>query len=145
MDRTTQEKIIALAEKVKNPPSWWWKVLGGLIFLVMVIWLRYLLVKRSEELARLKTEATNKKLAAQQAALLAKVETDVNKRAIAEAAARSALKAAREDEDKIIALEANHLTNIAQLQAVADKDWTALNKLAGVKVPEKHDPMETLK
>ena len=50
---TTKEKILALAEKMKNPPSWWWKVLGGLIFLVMVIWLRYLLVKRSDALTQL--------------------------------------------------------------------------------------------
>jgi len=142
---TTQERILALAEKMKNPPSWWWKVLGGLIFLVMVIWIRYLLTKRSEALAELKTQAANKKLAAQQAELAAKVEVDVSKRVVAEAAARTALKAAHEDEDKLVALEAEHASHVAQLQAVADKDWTALNKLAGVKVLDTHDPLETLK
>jgi len=140
---TTKEKILALAEKMKNPPSWWWKVLGGLIFLVMVIWLRYLLVKRSDALAQLKTDAANKKLEAEQAALMAKVEVDVSKRAAAELAAGSALARAKSAAANLEKLEAEHRTNVAQLQAVADKDWDALNKLAGV--PTNHDPLETLK
>jgi len=130
---TTKEKILALAEKVKNPPSWWWKVLGGLIFLVMVIWIRYLLVKRSDALAELKTQAANKKLAAEQAGLLAKVEVDVTKRKNAELAAQVALDNANHEMAKIVELETEHKTHVASLQAVADKDWDALNKLAGVK------------
>jgi len=130
---TTQERILALAEKVKNPPSWWWKVLGGLIFLVMAIWISYLLSKRSEALAALKTEADKKRLAAEKAAVDAKVEVDVNKRKAAEEAAQAALAAANIDQANIAKLEAEHKSHVAQLQAVKDKDWDALNKLAGVK------------
>jgi uncharacterized protein YpmS len=130
---TTQEKILALAEKVKNPPTWWWKVLGGLIFLAMVIWIRYLLVKRSDALAALKTQATNNKLKAEQEALAAKVEVDITKRKAAEIAAQVALDNAAHEMENIVKLQADHLTHVAQLQAVADKDWDALNKLAGVK------------
>lgn len=129
---TTQERILDLAEKVKNPPSWWWKVLGGLIFLVMAIWISYLLSKRSEALAALKTEADKKKLAAEKAAVDAKVETDVNKRRVAEAAATTALADAKKSQDSLLTLDAAHKREIAQLQAVKDKDWDALNKLAGV-------------
>ena len=130
---TTQERILDLAEKVKNPPSWWWKVLGGLIFLVMAIWISYLLSKRSEALAALKTEADKKKLAAEAAAVAAKVEKDVNKRKVAEEAAQAALDAARQSQDALLTLDAEHKKHVAQLQAVKDKDWDALNKLAGVK------------
>jgi len=128
-----KEKILVLAEKVKNPPTWWWKVLGGLIFFVMVLWIRYLLSKRSDELARLKTEAANAKLAAEQAGLASKVELDVNKRKAAEFAAGASLAKATNDLAKLDGLAAEHRTHMAQLQAVADKDWAALNVLAGVK------------
>lgn len=130
---TTQEQILALAEKVKNPPSWWWKVLGGLIFIVMVIWIRYLLVKRSEALAELKTEADKKRIEADQALVAAKVTVDIDKRKVAEAAAQTALEKAKKDQLDIMGLEVEHNNHVAQLQAVADKDWDALNKLAGVK------------
>jgi len=132
---TTQERILDLAEKVKNPPSWWWKVLGGIIFVVMAIWISYLLSKRSEALAALKTESDKKRLAAEKAALAAKVEVDIDKRKVAEAAAQAALTAAKRDQDNITSLEAQHKTVVAQLQAVKDKDWDTLNKLAGVKTP----------
>lgn len=130
---TPSKQILTLAEKVKHPPTWWWKVLGGLIFLVMAIWISYLLSKRSEALAALKTEADKKRLAAEKAAVDAKVEVDVNKRKVAEEAARVALDSAEQNLDAITALEAEHKSHIAQLQAVKDKDWDALNKLAGVK------------
>jgi len=129
---TPQERILALAEKVKNPPSWWWKVLGGLIFLVMAVWISYLLSKRSEALAALKTEADKKKLAAEAAAVAAKVEKDVAKRKIAEEAAFAAMSAANLNKVNIEKLEVEHKRHVAQLQAVKDKDWDALNKLAGV-------------
>ena len=129
---TTQERILDLAEKVKNPPSWWWKVLGGLIFLVMAVWISYLLSKRSEALAALKTEADKKRLAAEQAAVAAKVEKDVVKRRVAEEAAAKAMAAANLDKVNIEKLESEHKSHVAQLQAVKDKDWDALNKLAGV-------------
>jgi 4-amino-4-deoxy-L-arabinose transferase-like glycosyltransferase len=129
---TPKERILDLAEKIKNPPSWWWKVLGGLIFLVMAIWIRYLLSKRSEALAALKTEADKKKLAAAAAAVAAKVEKDVVKRKAAEAAAFAAMSAANADRANIEKLESEHKKHVAQLQAVKDKDWDALNKLAGV-------------
>ena len=137
---TLQERILDLAEKVKNPPSWWWKVLGGLVFVVMAIWISYLLSKRAEALAALKTEADKKRLAAEAAAVAAKVEVDVTKRKAAEEAAQFALAAADIDRAKILALEAEHKTTVMQLQAVKDKDWDALNKLAGVATP-----VETLK
>lgn len=130
---TTQERILALAEKVKNPPTWWWKVLGGIIFLVMVVWIRYLLSKRSDALAELKTEAARRRLEAEQANVAAKVEVDVNKRKEAEAAAAAALDKARADQEDLVKLDAEHLKHVTQLQAVADKDWDTLNKLAGVK------------
>ena len=129
---TTQERILDLAEKVKNPPSWWWKVLGGLILVVMAVWIAYLLSKRSEALAALKTEADKKRLAAEAAAVAAKVEKDVVKRKTAEEAAKAAMAAANLDRVNIEKLEAAHKTQVAQLQAVKDKDWDALNKLAGV-------------
>lgn len=130
---TTQEKILALAEKVKNPPSWWWKVLGGLIFLVMAIWIRYLLSKRADALAAERTEIAKRKLEAERAAVAAAVEKDVQKRRIAEIAAAESLKAAQKKEDELLALDAEHKKQVGLLQAVADKDWDALNKLAGVK------------
>ena len=130
---TTQERILALAEKVKNPPTWWWKVLGGVLLVVMAIWIQYLLSKRSDALAELKTEAAKKKLAAEQAAVAAKVEVDVNKRKEAETAAAVFLDRARKDQADIANLEAENQLHMKQLSAVADKDWDALNKLAGVK------------
>jgi hypothetical protein len=130
---STQERILALAEKVKNPPSWWWKVLGGLIFLVMAIWIRYLLSKRAEALAAEKTEAAKRKYEAEQAAVAAAVEKDVEKRRVAETAAAESLKAAKRKEDELLLLDQEHKKQIGLLQAVADKDWDALNKLAGVK------------
>ena len=129
----TKEKILALAEKVKNPPTWWWKVLGGLIFLVMVIWIRYLLSKRADELAEHRTSVANNELAAKQAELTAKVEVDVSKRKVAEMAAAAALTRVAVEKTHLSDLEAEHKLNVAQLQAVADKDWAALNLLAGVK------------
>jgi 4-amino-4-deoxy-L-arabinose transferase-like glycosyltransferase len=129
---TTQEKILDLAEKVKNPPTWWWKVLGGLIFAVMAIWIAYLLSKRSEALAALKTEADKKKLAADAAVVAAKVEVDVTKRKAAEEAAAAAFEAAKKEQDQILWLKVEHDKHVAQLQAVKDKDWDTLNKLAGV-------------
>ena len=101
--------------------------------MVMAIWISYLLSKRSEALAALKTEADKKRLAAEKAAVDAKVEVDVNKRKAAEEAAQSALAAANIDQANITKLEAEHKSHVAQLQAVKDKDWDALNKLAGVK------------
>lgn len=133
---TTQERILALAEKVKNPPSWWWKVLGGLILVVMAIWISYLLSKRSEALAALKTEADKKLLVAEQARIAAKVEVDIDKRKVAEAAAQTALEKAKKDQLDIMGLEVEHNTHVAQLEAVKDKDWDTLNKLAGVLTPE---------
>lgn len=130
---TTQERILALAEKMKNPPSWWWKVLGGLIFIVMAVWISYLLSKRSEALAALKTEADKKQLAAEQARIAAKIEVDIDKRKVAETAALTALEKAKKDQLDIMALEVEHNGHVAQLQAIKDKDWDALNKLAGVK------------
>jgi hypothetical protein len=133
---TPQERILALAEKVKNPPSWWWKVLGGLIFIVMALWISYLLSKRSEALAALKTEADKKLLEAEQARIAAKVEVDIDKRKVAEAAALTALEKAKTDQHDIKVLEIEHNSHVAQLQAVKDKDWDMLNKLAGVVTPE---------
>lgn len=130
---TTQKKILELAEKVKNPPSWWWKVLGGLIFLMMAIWIRYLLSKRADALAAEKTEIARRKLEAEKAAVAAKVETDVQKRRLAEIAAAESLKAAQKKEDELLRLDEEHKKQVGLLQAVADKDWDALNKLAGVK------------
>jgi 4-amino-4-deoxy-L-arabinose transferase-like glycosyltransferase len=129
---TTQDRILDLAEKVKNPPSWWWKVLGGLILVVMAVWIAYLLSKRSEALAALKTEADKKRLAAEKAAVDAKVEKDVVKRRVAEEAAAKAMAAANLEQANIEKLDAEHKKQVAQLQAVKDKDWDALNKLAGV-------------
>lgn len=136
MDQSLKDKVLVLAEKVKNPPTWWWKVLGGLIFLVMAIWISYLLSKRAEALAALKTEAAKKKLDAEQAAVAAKVEVDINKRKAAEITAQVALDNAAKQQHDLNVLEADHLRTVAQLQAVSDKDWDTLNKLAGVKTPE---------
>ncbi len=129
---TPSKQILALAEKVKHPPNWWWKVLGGVIFVVMAVWISYLLSKRSESIAALKTEADKKKLAAEAAAVASKVEVDVNKRKAAEDAALLALAASKKEQDFITMLEVEHKTTVAQLQAVKDKDWDTLNKLAGV-------------
>jgi MoxR-like ATPase len=129
---TTKERILALAEKAKNPPSWWWKVLGGLILFVMVIWIGYLLSKRSEALAALKTENAKRKLEAQQAEVAAAVETDEKKRRSAVYAAQASLAKAEKDESELVALEAEHQKQLGLLKAVSDKDWDALNKLAGV-------------
>lgn len=137
---TPQERILELAEKVKNPPSWWWKVLGGLIFLVMAIWISYLLSKRAESLAALKTAADKAKIDARIAETAAAVEKDVTKRKAAEQAAQIALAEATKQQNNIERLEKEHKSTVAQLQAVKDKDWDALNKLAGVATP-----VETLK
>jgi hypothetical protein len=130
---TTQDRIIDLAEKVKNPPSWWWKVLGGLIFLAMAIWIRYLLSKRADALAAEKTEIAKRKYEAEQAAVSAAVEKDAQKRRLAEIAAAEALKAVKLKEDELLKLDQEHKKQVGLLQAVADKDWDALNKLAGIK------------
>jgi hypothetical protein len=130
---TTQDRILDLAEKVKNPPSWWWKVLGGLIFLAMAIWIRYLLSKRADALAAEKTEIAKRKYEAEQAAVSAAVEKDAQKRRLAEIAAAESLKAVKLKEDELLKLDQEHKKQVGLLQAVADKDWDALNKLAGVK------------
>lgn len=136
MEQSTKEKILALAEKVKNPPTWWWKVLGGLILFVMVIWIAYLLSKQREALAQQKTDAAKKKLDAEQAMVAAKVEADVVKSKNAEIAAQVALDNAKKQQQDILKIEADHARLAAQLNAVSNKDWDTLNKLAGVITPE---------
>lgn len=129
---TLQERILALAEKVKNPPSWWWKVLGGIIFFVMAVWISYLLSKRADALAELKTQAAKEKYDATKAETAASVERDISKRRDAELAAKVALANALKKQKDVETLEKEHKTAVAQLQAVKNKDWDALNKLAGV-------------
>lgn len=132
---TNREKILALAEKVKNPPSWWWKVLGGLLLLVFVLWIRYLLSKKSDELAKAKTELATLKLKAQQAEVAAKVDSNAAKRAELEQVALVAREKFRAEEAALAKVEEEHRLNVARLKAVGDKDWDALNVLAGVKDP----------
>lgn len=129
---TTKERILALAEKIKNPPSWWWKVLGGIILFVMVVWIGILLSQKAKALAAAKNETAKHKLEAEAALTASKVETDVNKRRVAEFAATETLKKIANDEAALAKQEADHNTHLAQLNALADKDWASLNKLAGV-------------
>ncbi len=128
-----QERILAIAEKVKNPPTWWWKVLGGIIAIALVIWINILLNERRKMFAAQRTELAQKKLAAEQAAIAAKVEADEAKRRAAEIAANAALIEAKKEEEALTKAEAAHELHVKQLDALADKDWDALNKLAGVK------------
>ena len=130
---TTKERILALAEKIKNPPSWWWKVLGGVILFVMVIWIGILLSQKAKAMAAAKNEVAKHKLEAEAALTAAKVETDVNKRKVAEIAATETLKKIANDEAALAKQEEDHKQHLAQFNALADKDWDTLNKLAGVK------------
>lgn len=129
---TPKERILALAEKIKNPPSWWWKVLGGVILFVMVIWIGILLSQKAKALAAVKNEIAKHKLEAEAAITAAKVETDINKRRVAEFAATETLKKIAKDEAALVQQETDHNLHLAQLNSLANKDWTMLNKLAGV-------------
>ena len=133
MDQALKDKILALAEKVKNPPTWWWKVLGGILLFIAALWIGYLLQKNRQALAQLKTDAAKKKLDAEQAMVNAKVEQDVTKSQQAQIAAQVALDNAAKQQADILKLEADHARMAVQLRAVSDKDWDTLNKLAGVK------------
>ena len=130
---TTQERIAALAEKVKNPPSWWWKALGGLLLFVAAVWIAYLLSQRQKALAAAKNELATHKLEAEPAANAAKVEVDVAKRRTAEIAAEETLRKLTIDEAALVLQQEAYANQKAQLQAVYDNDWETLNKLAGVK------------
>jgi len=129
---TTKEKILELAEKVKNPPNWWWKVLGGLLLFAAAMWIYWLLSHKAKELANARTELAAMKLKAMQAEVAAAVEKDEAKRKVAEAAAKELFAKAHAHEETIVALEADHAKSLMQVKAVQDKDWETLNKLAGV-------------
>jgi hypothetical protein len=131
---TIKSRILELAKKVKNPPSWWWKLLGGILLAVMVVQIHRLLKKRAAELAIRRDEINRWKLDAEQAAVAAKVETNLQRRMVAEVVAEESLKAVRRKEEELNLIEEEHRTQMKLLQAVANKDWTALNKLAGVKL-----------
>jgi len=130
---TPKEKITALAAKIQSPPSWLWKVLGGLLAAVSILWVRYLLNRNAEKLAAAKAALAATKLLAQQQAVTAKVDAFEKNRKDAEAASKASFDKALTDEAELTRLEAEHRTNVAQLKAVTNKDWAALNVLAGVK------------
>ena len=132
---TPQERILDLAEKLKNPPSWRWKVLGGLLLFGFVVWIRCLLSKKADELAKARTDLAELRLKSQQAEVAAKIEANDQKRKELEAVSKDAMAKFLAEEKALQAVEAEHRSNVAKLQAVADKDWDALNKLAGVKEP----------
>lgn len=130
---TTKEKILELAEKVKNPPNWWWKVLGGLLLFGAAMWIYWLLSHKAKELANARNELAAMKLKAMQAEVAAAVEKDEAKRKAAEDAAKALFEKAHVAEASIVALESDHAKSLLQVKAIQDKDWDALNKLAGVK------------
>lgn len=129
---TTYEKILDLAEKVKNPPNWWWKVLGGLCLTATALWLYWLLSHKAKELTDAHAQLAILTLKAMQAETAASVEKDTDKRRLAEAKAAELFAKVAADEAILTQLNAAHLTSIMQINAIQDKDWDTLNKLAGV-------------
>ena len=126
-------KIEALGAKIQKPPNWFWAVLGGLIFIVMLAYIRWLLAQKTMELAMAKTALATAKHQADEAVLAAKVEKEDTKRLAAEAAAKLALAKVADDERSLAAAETAHNLNLERLKAVQDKDWVKLNQLAGVR------------
>lgn len=127
-----KEKIDELIEKVKNPPSWWWKVLGGLLLVAFVIFIKYQLDKQAQENAALRTQLEKNKLEAEQRALRAKLLTNETDSNIAQAEAQDLLNAAQRALSDLEAKEKATQIEMKRLNAVKAKDWDALNKLAGV-------------
>lgn len=130
---TTQEKILALAEKLKNPPSWWWKVLGGVLVFLAVVWIYWTLTHKERQLAEARNALAKQKLEAMKAEVAARVESDTVKRKEAEAKAAELLKKVVAEEAAITAAEERHAKSVAQLSALESRDWETLNKLAGIK------------
>lgn len=126
-------KIDEIAEKLKNPPTWLWKLLGGVILIVVVWVFWYSLKKKSDEIARARTELEAEKFKAEQLVLRAKLTQDDMARREAEANAKIALDRVEAKEGEIKKAEEEHAFNEAKVKALADKDWVALNALAGIK------------
>jgi sulfur carrier protein ThiS len=124
--------IADLATKAQTPPTWLWQVFGAVLLMLGVWWLKYQLSKTSAELAEAKTALALNNLKAQQALVAASVEADTVKRKEAEAAANEARAKVAAEEKALAAVAAEHALNVKKIAAVADKDWDALNKLAGV-------------
>jgi len=129
---TTYEKILDLAKKVKNPPNWWWKVLGGLCLTATTLWLYWLLSHKAKELTTARAQLAVLTLKAMQAETAATIEKDTDKRKAAETKAAELFAKVAADETTLANIEAAHLTSIMQINAIQDKDWASLNKLAGV-------------
>lgn len=121
-----------LIEKVKNPPSWWWKVLGGLVVLVVALVIKYQLDKQAAEIAHLRTVAAAEKLAAEQAALQAKLKANDAAGKAAYDSALGALSVATAKLKDVEAKEKEASLSLAKVAALKNKDWDALNKMAGV-------------
>lgn len=129
---TTQEKILDLAEKLKNPPSWWWKVLGGVLVFLAVVWIYWTLTSKERQLAEARNALAKQKLEAMKAEVASRVESDTTKRKEAEAKAAELLKKVVAEEAAITAAEERHAKSVGQLKALESRDWETLNKLAGI-------------
>lgn len=119
-------------ELVKNPPSWLWKVLGGLVLLVVVLVVKYQLDQQAAENARLKTELERQRYDAEQLKLKASLQGNADAAAAAEAEANDKLEAANAALAALAAKEKAAQLEMSRLQAVKAKDWDALNKMAGI-------------
>jgi membrane-anchored protein YejM (alkaline phosphatase superfamily) len=132
---TTKEKILELVETVQHPPSWWWKVIGGVVVSASILWVRWLLSHRADEITKAREELAAMKLKAMQDDVKASTEIDTAKRNAAMMKVVQLHADATKMENEIVVLEADHAKSMAEVQAIQDKDWVTLNKLAGVPIP----------
>lgn len=129
---SSKQKLDVLIEKVKNPPSWWWKVLGGLVVIVVALVIKYQIDKQAAEIARLRNEAAAEKLKAEQEALRLKLAANNAAGKEAYDQALNALAAANAKMRDVEAKEKETGLALAKVAALKNKDWDALNKMAGV-------------
>lgn len=121
-----------LAEKLKNPPTTFWKWFGGVVAFIVIIAIGLALSKKAKELADAKTALAAERLKAQQQEMAAKMETDAVKRAELEKAAADARARVTAEARALDAVEAQQKLAEKKLSAVSNKDWATLNELAGV-------------
>lgn len=107
--------------------------LGMAILLLLGLWyLKYRLDRKSEELARAKTELAHRDLEAHRARVQAE---NAESEAFAQTATKKALELEAQADQLLVEIresEAAHVARVAKIDAIAEGDWEAINKLAGV-------------
>jgi HAMP domain-containing protein len=135
MDPQIEKLLKSIAEKLidKEASGWFTKLVLALVIGIGLWYLKSRLDAKSKELADARIQLENERLNAQRADFLSSMEASEAERKKMEDYVRIHLMAVEATDVKLRVEEEAHRANQAKYAALVNKDWDAINEVAGVK------------